>query len=117
MRGIGDNICLMRIDKSRPKLPLIERGPAILIWIDGRSVTAYQGESIAAVLAAEGIRTSRYSERQTEEPLPGFFCGMGICYGCIVLADGELRKACMTEIGEGMKILTQPARSTGSGGE
>ena len=106
---------MMRIEKSHAKLPLIERGQAVTIEIDGRSVTAYIGETIAAVMAAEEIRVYRYSERESEEPLPGFFCGMGICYGCIVLADGQLRRACMTMVKEGMQVLTHSAPLTGSG--
>jgi len=98
----------MRIDDSYPKMPAIERGDALTIRIDGRRYVAYGGETIATVLAAEGIRAYRYSERPVEMPLPGFFCGMGICYGCVVLVEGELQRACMTAVGEGMKIMTRP---------
>ena len=98
----------MRITNKHPKLPQVKRGKAITISIDGQPFTAYEGETIAAVLAANGRRAYHYTSRPTTAPLPGFFCGMGICYGCVVLVDGHLKRACMTTVIAGMKIRTRP---------
>jgi predicted molibdopterin-dependent oxidoreductase YjgC len=97
----------MRIERLHPKRPLIERGEVITIWIDGRETTAYAGETVAAVLAAQGRWDYRYTERPFPQPIPGFFCGMGICYGCVLLVDGRLQRACLAEVRAGMQILTR----------
>ncbi|MDX1417611.1 MAG: (2Fe-2S)-binding protein [Candidatus Promineifilaceae bacterium] len=94
----------MRIEKSHPKLPAVQRGNPVRILVDGRLLTAYAGESIAAVLIAEDKLGYRYPEGEGQEALPGFFCGMGICYGCLVLVDGRLRRACLTAVAEGMEV-------------
>jgi predicted molibdopterin-dependent oxidoreductase YjgC len=97
----------MRIGKTHPLLPRVERGKPVAIGIDGQRFTVYEGETIAAVLAANGRRAYHYSAKPTRTPLPGFFCGMGICYGCLVLVDGDLQRACMITVIEGMQILTR----------
>ncbi len=85
-----------------------------MVTVDGQEVIAFRGESVAALLFAEGKLVSRYSERNTVEPAPGFFCGMGICFGCMVKVNGRLRRACVTEVEADMEILTQPIKLKGS---
>jgi sarcosine oxidase subunit alpha len=89
-------------------LPAVERGEPVNIIVDGQQLSAYQGETIATVLAVNGRRAYRYSSQPAETPLPGFFCGMGLCYGCTVLVDGYLKRACLTHVVEGMEITTRP---------
>lgn len=98
----------LRIDQSHPLLPAVERGRAITVLVDGQAVTAYQGETVATVLLASGRRNYHYSTRLTSEPWPGFFCGIGVCYGCTVWVDGYLQRACLTPVAENMQILTRP---------
>jgi predicted molibdopterin-dependent oxidoreductase YjgC len=90
------------------RLSEVERGQPVSLLINGRAVTAYRGETIATALMAEGRRAYRYSPQA--ERLPGFFCGIGICYGCTVWVDGYLKRACLTEVEEGLEILTGPDR-------
>lgn len=97
-----------RIDRSHPMLPAVERGKAISVLVDGQAITAYQGETVATVLLASGRRSYHYSTKPATEPQPGFFCGMGVCYGCIVLVDGYRQRACLTPVVENMHILTRP---------
>ena len=95
----------MRIDKSDADLPVVERGHSIIVHIDGRSVRAFEGETIAAVLLAEGIRAFRHTTK-TGEPR-SLFCGIGICYECLVTVDGVLNtRACVTHVADGMVIET-----------
>lgn len=101
----------MRIAKTHPNLPLVERGKPLAISIDGQPISAYEGETIAAVLAADGRRPYHYSAKPTGTPPPGFFCGIGICYGCQVLVDGDLQRACMTTVIADMQIRTRPETS------
>jgi predicted molibdopterin-dependent oxidoreductase YjgC len=84
----------------------VERGQAFEIVVDGELVTAYEGETVAAVLMAAGIRTTNQTPKQ-EEPR-GMFCGIGLCYGCIMVIDGVPNtRSCQTLARPGMRIETQ----------
>ena len=83
----------------------IERGKSITLQIDGQAVTAFEGETIAAVLLARGQRVFRRSAGGQPR---GLFCGMGICYDCLVTVNGTAnRRACMTPAADGMVVETQ----------
>ena len=90
-----------------PLGPELERGPLVAIVLDGERVEAYKGETIAAVLLAQGeIRT-----RHTAGGDPrGVFCGMGVCFDCLVVVDGVPNtRACMTPVADGMAIRLDAA--------
>lgn len=75
------------------------------VVVDGRTVRAWEGETVAAVLLAEGMRTFRRSLVRHEPR--GLFCGMGVCYECLVTVDGRAYvRACMTPVADGMVIET-----------
>jgi len=96
---------MKRIERTSRDLPAVERGPAVNISIDGKRVTAYAGETIAAVLTANGNRIFRYTSK-SHQPR-GIYCGMGVCFECLVTVDGipDVR-ACMTPVREGMMVET-----------
>ena len=95
----------MRIIQSDPNLPAVRRGQPVVVYVDGRSVTAFAGETIAAVLLAEGVRAFRRTSR-TGEPR-SIFCGIGLCYDCLVTVnDTPNVRACLTPVAEGMVIKT-----------
>ncbi|HEX6025196.1 MAG TPA: (2Fe-2S)-binding protein [Solirubrobacter sp.] len=85
--------------------PGLARGPAVTIVVDGRSVTAYTGETVAAALMAEGI----VAIRRTPGGEPrGVFCGMGVCFDCLAVIDGVPNtRTCMTWVREGMDVRLQ----------
>ena len=86
------------------------RESAITVNVDGRAVSAYAGETVAAVLLAEGILVFRYTAKRGEPR--GVFCGMGICYECLVTVDDVPNvRACVTTIRPGMTIQTGWAES------
>ncbi|MEX2460763.1 MAG: (2Fe-2S)-binding protein [Paenibacillaceae bacterium] len=62
-----------------------------------------EGESIAAALLANGVRTLRFSEKSGEPR--GLYCGIGHCYECRVHLEGtgDIR-ACVTPVQEGMNL-------------
>ena len=101
----------MRVTKSHKMLPAVARGKRVTIVVDDQRLEAYQGETLATALIANGQRTYRYSAKPGADQLPGFFCGMGICYGCTVLVDGYVKRACVTAVVDGMKIITKPEAS------
>lgn len=95
----------MRINKYDKHIPQIKRGNAILMEIDGKSVTAFEGETVASVLMAEGMRSFRLSSKNAEPR--GMFCGIGICQECRVTVNGVANvRACMTSVAQGMVVET-----------
>ncbi|HXF97096.1 MAG TPA: (2Fe-2S)-binding protein [Gaiellaceae bacterium] len=90
------------------RLPLpaaLERGRPIHILLDGRPVQAFEGETVAAVLAAEEELTTRWTARGAPR---GIFCGMGVCFDCLVVVDDvPSTRACMTWVREGMRVERQ----------
>ncbi len=84
----------------------IERGHQIEIEVDGETIAAYEGESIAAALLASGRRTFRHSAK-LDAPR-GLFCGMGVCFDCLMTVDGVRNvRTCVTPVQAGMKVQTQ----------
>src|SRR4051812_29580895 len=75
----------------------VERGAPVPITVDGEPLTAYRGETLAAVMMAANRRTLRRSPRHGTPR--GIFCGMGICYDCLMVVDGRPNvRACMTPV-------------------
>jgi len=88
-----------------PLGPELERGPRVELVLDGRPVHAYEGETVATVLLAEGEIATRTTVGG--EPR-GIFCGMGVCWDCLVVVDGVSNtRACMTWVREGMTVSRQ----------
>jgi sarcosine oxidase subunit alpha len=85
------------------RLPTVERGRSIQFSLDGVLLPAYEGETIAAALFANGIATLR---RSPVRGMPrGYYCGMGICFDCVVVVDGTANvRACVTPVREGMIV-------------
>ena len=70
---------------------------------NGRVLEAREGDSIAAALAANGVRC--LGKSRTGRPR-GVFCGMGACSECLVIVDDRRsERACMVEVRDGMRIL------------
>ncbi|MBM3679023.1 MAG: (2Fe-2S)-binding protein [Actinobacteria bacterium] len=83
----------------------LARGAPVTLALDGRPVTAYEGESVAAVLLAEGEMATR---RTLAGDPRGLFCGMGVCFECLVVVDGVPNtRACVTWVREGMTVARQ----------
>lgn len=83
------------------------RGKQVALSVNGIPVNAYSGETVFAVLLAEGIRALRRPVKNHSETARGGFCGMGVCQECRVTIDGMPdRRACMTEVREGMEVVT-----------
>jgi len=77
----------------------------VMFEIDGRSVEAREGDTVASALLAASVRAFR----RTRHGAPrGIFCGMGVCFDCVVTVDGvHSVRACMTAVRAGMKVETQ----------
>lgn len=78
----------------------------IEIQFDGESYRALEGDSVAAALLANGIRTLRYSNR-TGEPR-GIYCGIGHCYECRMTINGvQSVRSCITPACDGDVLESQ----------
>jgi aerobic-type carbon monoxide dehydrogenase small subunit (CoxS/CutS family) len=77
----------------------------VTIILDGEPVDAFEGETVAAVLLARGeIATRRTAGGEPR----GIFCGMGVCFDCLMIVDGVPNtRACMTWVREGMQVARQ----------
>jgi predicted molibdopterin-dependent oxidoreductase YjgC len=85
----------------------LDPGSATLqISFEGEPLQARPGDSVAAVLLAQGVSTFR------QTPVSGApraaYCMMGVCFDCLVEIDGvPNRQACLTEAADGMRIRRQ----------
>ena len=88
---------------SRAPLPAgVRRGGAVTITVDGEPLQAWLGETVAATLLARGDAALRRTRRGAPR---GLYCGMGVCFECLVLVDGVVNtRACMTWVRDGMQI-------------
>jgi NADH dehydrogenase/NADH:ubiquinone oxidoreductase subunit G len=63
---------------------------------DGVQIAARPGETLAAAL----IRAGRPA---------GYFCGIGVCFGCLVTVDGvAAQRACLTPVPDGAVVHRDP---------
>jgi len=85
------------------------RGRPLHFWFEGKPLTGYEGDTVAAALVGAGIRMFRYSEKR-QRPR-GFFCAVGKCSSCLMVVDGRPNvMACMEPLREGMKVERQKGR-------
>jgi len=90
----------LRIDEA------VRRGPEIEIVVDGLPVRAFEGESVAVALLANGRRTLRTTARRGEPR--GMYCGVGVCFDCVMTVDGRPNvRTCQTPVRAGMRIESQ----------
>lgn len=81
----------------------IERAGAELSFtFEGDTLTALEGETLAAALTAAGRHNLRATSGDAGR---GVFCGMGACQECLVEIDGRgSQRACMTKVVAGMSV-------------
>ncbi|MGE0312202.1 MAG: (2Fe-2S)-binding protein [Lautropia sp.] len=78
----------------------------VSITLDGETVVARAGDSVAAALAAAGVAHTRTTP-VTGAPRAAY-CMMGVCFECLVRIDGVgNRQGCLVEVREGMKVERQ----------
>ena len=82
--------------------PLIQ--PDMTIVLNGQVVNAAQGETVLSVLNSVGVRQLSPNDHGQ---ISGAYCGMGVCYCCLVNIDGRhKRRACQTVVRPGMQVET-----------
>jgi hypothetical protein len=84
----------------------VQRNRAVEIVVDGSPLPAFEGESVAAALLAAGTRVLRTTARYGAPR--GFYCGMGVCFECVMAVDGRPNvRTCQTAVRDGMRVVTQ----------
>ena len=87
------------------RLPRPSGSATLAVIVDGEPVPAYPGETVATVLLALGRPTFRHTDH-LHAPR-GLFCGMGVCFDCLVTVDGQPNvRACVTPVHAGMVVET-----------
>ncbi|MGE4352540.1 MAG: (2Fe-2S)-binding protein [Oscillospiraceae bacterium] len=95
----------MRIEEH-PILGKTEERRLVTFTFDGRELTGYEGEPIAAALKAAGVMIHRYTTKQHKPR--GIFCAIGRCTDCVMVVDGKPNvRTCVTPLREGMCVQTQ----------
>src|SRR5471032_2432314 len=93
----------------RLKHPDMQPAAPVSVSFDGQPLQALPGETVAATLAAANI----VATRQARSGAPrGAFCGMGVCFDCLVTIDGKPnQRACLAKVEAGMDIRSAPIAS------
>src|SRR5471032_1550791 len=94
----------------RLKHPDMRPAAPVSVSFDGRPLQALPGETVAATLAAADIVAYRHARSGA---LRGPFCGMGVCFDCLVTVDGRPnQRACLTKVRAGMDVRSAPVAGT-----
>ena len=76
--------------------------PELAFEIDGETVAARAGQTIAMALFAADRLQVRQSARLGAPR--GVFCNMGVCYDCLIYLDGRAVRSCMVPVEDGMRL-------------
>jgi predicted molibdopterin-dependent oxidoreductase YjgC len=88
------------------RLETTQRGSPLRLNVNGEEIEAYEGETVAAALMASGTRTLRRTALLAQPR--GLFCGMGVCFDCLMQIDGRPnQQACLTTVADGMCVEIQ----------
>lgn len=90
---------------QHPVLGKLDGKQSLSFSFNDKPYTALEGETIAAALLANGIRTLRVHE---EKGTPrGIYCNIGHCFECRVTVNKKPSiRACMTLVEEGMEVIS-----------
>ena len=83
-----------------------ESGARVAVIVDGKAISAWTGDTVAAALLAAGIDHCRTTPVTGAPRAP--YCLMGVCFDCLVTVDGVgSRQGCLVPVRDGMTIETQ----------
>ena len=88
---------------------LRDAGGIVAIEIDGKTVRARSGDTVAAAMLANGIDHCRTTPVSGAPRAP--YCLMGVCFECLVTIDGVgSRQGCLVPVRDGMRVETQQGK-------
>ena len=81
----------------------------LTIDVDGKSVRARPGDTVAVAMLANGIDHCRTTPVTGQPRAP--YCLMGVCFECLVTIDGVgSRQGCLVPVRDGMRVETQQGK-------
>jgi hypothetical protein len=81
----------------------------VQFFFEGKALTGYEDEPIAAALVANNVMVFRYTEKMKRAR--GFFCAVGKCSSCLMKVDDRPNvMVCMELLKSGMKVNRQVGR-------
>jgi len=84
----------------------LQRGERVEITVDGKTVLAYRGETIATALMAAGHWVCR-TAGEAANPM-GVYCNIGICHSCVMTVNGVRNvRVCVTPVSQSCVVETQ----------
>ena len=82
------------------------RGAQVTIYLDGKPLKAYENETVAAAVYANGYR--EFSKSIKYRRPRGFYCAIGRCSSCMMEVDGVPNvRTCVLPVKDGMQIKRQ----------
>ena len=73
------------------------------VFVNGAEIEATESENVGTFLLKRRQQVLR--KTRFEDNPRGMFCGIGVCFDCIVTIDGIAnQRACITQLLEGMRI-------------
>lgn len=96
--------------------PRPQAAETVTCTIDGRERTVPRGRTASAAMVLDGdghaLRRTRFTGQER-----GMFCGIGVCYDCLVRVDGSAPlRGCLVEVEDGMEITRIPQEDDAAGG-
>lgn len=80
--------------------------PSLTLDIDGQTVTAEPGETVASVLMRQSEPACRTTPVRGTPRAP--FCMMGVCFDCLATVDGvSSTQTCLVVVSQGMRVERQ----------
>jgi len=90
---------------SRMRRPTSTATSTVRVVIDGEAIDVPAQRSLGALL--HEIRDAGFRRTARGVRLRGLFCGMGVCFDCVVTVDGRAGvRACITPVADGMTVET-----------
>lgn len=75
---------------------------------DGRPIPYRPGQTVAGALIAAGVRAWRTTRHEARPR--GVFCGIGVCFDCLVVVGGHPNeRACLVLVEDGLDVCSQEA--------
>ena len=82
------------------------QGKAVTFRFEEKSISAQEGETVAAALLIAGEVHLRTSPVSGGVRAP--YCWMGVCFECLLEIDGQPnRQSCLIQVKEGMHVRRQ----------
>ena len=91
---------------EHPILGTTDNGNRITIYLEKEPIEAYESDTIASALWANGKRVSRYTPERCDPR--GLFCAIGYCSDCLMVVNGVPNtRTCVTPAIDGMRVGIQ----------